>query len=134
MLACDTAGFDIKSIFPALEKRLICRRKPTRTKEFLVCVTSRKPKKSLITIFPVMSATRRTIGCRHSLRKQLAEKEKILDFMGSEEMIANLFRISQMQSKSHLYCCIFASILSVAWGTLRRRSLGMSCLVSRQMP
>ena len=32
-------------------------------------------------------------------RKQLAEKEKILDFMGSEEMIANLFRISQTQSK-----------------------------------
>jgi DNA-damage-inducible protein D len=32
-------------------------------------------------------------------RKQLAEKAKILDFMGSEEMIANLFRISQTQSK-----------------------------------
>jgi len=32
-------------------------------------------------------------------RKQLAEKDKILDFMGSEEMIANLFRISQTQSK-----------------------------------
>jgi DNA-damage-inducible protein D len=32
-------------------------------------------------------------------RKQLSEKDKILDFMGSEEMIANLFRISQTQSK-----------------------------------
>ena len=32
-------------------------------------------------------------------RKQLGEKNKILDFMGSEEMIANLFRISQTQSK-----------------------------------
>ncbi len=32
-------------------------------------------------------------------RKQLDEKDKILDFMGSEEMIANLFRISQTQSK-----------------------------------
>jgi len=32
-------------------------------------------------------------------RKQLAEKDKILDFMGSEETIANLFRISQTQSK-----------------------------------
>ena len=32
-------------------------------------------------------------------RKQLAEKDKTLDFMGSEEMIANLFRISQTQSK-----------------------------------
>jgi DNA-damage-inducible protein D len=32
-------------------------------------------------------------------KKQLAEKDKILDFMGSEEMIANLFRISQTQSK-----------------------------------
>jgi DNA-damage-inducible protein D len=32
-------------------------------------------------------------------RKQLAVKDKILDFMGSEEMIANLFRISQTQSK-----------------------------------
>jgi DNA-damage-inducible protein D len=32
-------------------------------------------------------------------RKQLGEKDKILDFMGSEEMIANLFRISQTQSK-----------------------------------
>jgi len=32
-------------------------------------------------------------------KKQLADKDKILDFMGSEEMIANLFRISQTQSK-----------------------------------
>ncbi|GMO50865.1 MAG: DNA damage-inducible protein D [Termitinemataceae bacterium] len=32
-------------------------------------------------------------------KKQLEEKDKILDFMGSEEMIANLFRISQTQSK-----------------------------------
>jgi DNA-damage-inducible protein D len=32
-------------------------------------------------------------------KKQLGEKDKILDFMGSEEMIANLFRISQTQSK-----------------------------------
>jgi len=32
-------------------------------------------------------------------RKKLSEKDKILDFMGSEEMIANLFRISQTQSK-----------------------------------
>jgi len=32
-------------------------------------------------------------------RKALESKEKILDFMGSEEMIANLFRISQTQSK-----------------------------------
>jgi DNA-damage-inducible protein D len=32
-------------------------------------------------------------------KKQLSEKDKILDFMGSEEMIANLFRISQTQSK-----------------------------------
>ena len=32
-------------------------------------------------------------------KKQLAKKDKILDFMGSEEMIANLFRISQTQSK-----------------------------------
>jgi DNA-damage-inducible protein D len=32
-------------------------------------------------------------------RKRLGEKDKILDFMGSEEMIANLFRISQTQSK-----------------------------------
>ncbi len=34
----------------------------------------------------------------HELKK-LDEKNKILDFMGSEEMIANLFRISQTQSK-----------------------------------
>jgi DNA-damage-inducible protein D len=32
-------------------------------------------------------------------RKALAAKEKILDFMGSEELIANLFRISQTESK-----------------------------------
>ncbi|GHV68522.1 DNA damage-inducible protein D [Bacteroidia bacterium] len=32
-------------------------------------------------------------------KKELDEKDKILDFMGSEEMIANLFRISQTQSK-----------------------------------
>jgi DNA-damage-inducible protein D len=32
-------------------------------------------------------------------KKRLGEKDKILDFMGSEEMIANLFRISQTQSK-----------------------------------
>ena len=32
-------------------------------------------------------------------RKNLKEKEKILDFMGSTELIANLFRISQTQEK-----------------------------------
>jgi DNA-damage-inducible protein D len=32
-------------------------------------------------------------------RKALGVKEKILDFMGSEELIANLFRISQTESK-----------------------------------
>ena len=32
-------------------------------------------------------------------RKKLAIREKILDFMGSEELIANLFRISQTESK-----------------------------------
>lgn len=32
-------------------------------------------------------------------RKRLKEKEKILDFMGSTELIANLFRISQTEEK-----------------------------------
>ena len=32
-------------------------------------------------------------------RKSLKVREKILDFMGSEELIANLFRISQTESK-----------------------------------
>ena len=32
-------------------------------------------------------------------RKGLKVREKILDFMGSEELIANLFRISQTESK-----------------------------------
>ena len=32
-------------------------------------------------------------------KKGLAVREKILDFMGSEELIANLFRISQTESK-----------------------------------
>jgi DNA-damage-inducible protein D len=32
-------------------------------------------------------------------RKNLDEKEKILDFMGSEELAANLFRITQTESK-----------------------------------
>jgi len=32
-------------------------------------------------------------------KKKLAIREKILDFMGSEELIANLFRISQTESK-----------------------------------
>ena len=32
-------------------------------------------------------------------KKGLAVREKILDFMGSEELIANLFRISQAESK-----------------------------------
>jgi len=32
-------------------------------------------------------------------RKQLKPKEKILDFMGSEELAANLFRITQTESK-----------------------------------
>ena len=32
-------------------------------------------------------------------KKNLAIREKILDFMGSEELIANLFRISQAESK-----------------------------------
>jgi len=32
-------------------------------------------------------------------KKRLKEKEKILDFMGSTELIANLFRISQTEEK-----------------------------------
>ncbi|MDR2571978.1 MAG: DNA damage-inducible protein D [Oscillospiraceae bacterium] len=35
-------------------------------------------------------------------RKGLSEKEKILDFMGSTELIANLFRISQTEEKLKL--------------------------------
>ncbi|MCL2441821.1 MAG: DNA damage-inducible protein D [Treponema sp.] len=35
-------------------------------------------------------------------RKKLKEKEKILDFMGSTELIANLFRISQTEEKLKL--------------------------------
>ena len=35
-------------------------------------------------------------------RKSLAKKEKILDFMGSTELIANLFRISQTEEKLKL--------------------------------
>ena len=33
------------------------------------------------------------------LQKGLAETDKILDFMGSEELAANLFRITQTESK-----------------------------------
>ena len=32
-------------------------------------------------------------------KKGLAIREKILDFMGSEELVSNLFRISQTESK-----------------------------------
>ena len=32
-------------------------------------------------------------------RKQLKAREKILDFMGSTELVANLFRISQTEEK-----------------------------------
>jgi DNA-damage-inducible protein D len=32
-------------------------------------------------------------------KKRLAIRDKILDYMGSEELIANLFRISQTESK-----------------------------------
>lgn len=39
-----------------------------------------------------------TVDDIHS-KKGLAVREKILDFMGSEELIANLFRISQAESK-----------------------------------
>jgi DNA-damage-inducible protein D len=39
-----------------------------------------------------------TVNDVHS-RKELSVKDKILDFMGSEELIANLFRISQTESK-----------------------------------
>ena len=39
-----------------------------------------------------------TVDEIHS-KKGLAAREKILDFMGSEELIANLFRISQAESK-----------------------------------
>ena len=35
-------------------------------------------------------------------RKGLKEKDKILDFMGSTELIANLFRISQTEEKLKL--------------------------------
>jgi DNA-damage-inducible protein D len=39
-----------------------------------------------------------TVDEIHS-KKGLAIRDKILDFMGSEELIANLFRISQTESK-----------------------------------
>ena len=32
-------------------------------------------------------------------KKKLKDKEKILDFMGSEELAANLFRITQTEAK-----------------------------------
>ena len=36
--------------------------------------------------------------------------------------------------KPYLPCANLASMLKVAWGTARRRSLGINCLVTRQIP
>ncbi len=46
-------------------------------------------------------------------RKQLEVRQKILDYMGSTELIANLFRISQTQEKLIRVECTLTQLIYV---------------------
>lgn len=59
-------------------------------------------------------------------KKQLKENEKILDFMGSTELIANLFRISQTEEKlkkDKIYGCSKATSTHYEVGTKVRKAI-----------
>lgn len=59
-------------------------------------------------------------------KKQLKENEKILDFMGSTELIANLFRISQTEEKlkkDKIYGCNKATATHYEVGTKVRKAI-----------
>lgn len=59
-------------------------------------------------------------------KKQLKENEKILDFMGSTELIANLFRISQTEEKlkkDKIYGCRKATSTHYEVGTKVRKAI-----------
>ncbi len=59
-------------------------------------------------------------------KKQLKENEKILDFMGSTELIANLFRISQTEEKlkkDKIYGCNKATATYYEVGTKVRKAI-----------
>ena len=114
MLACDMAGFDIKDHFPCVNKMVEMpvgeqfgsRGFPDvgKTQKIIDYQLSRYA--CYLNEEYAIFQNRGYQGLYGGLsvsdihdRKQLGEKDKILDFMGSEEMIANLFRISQTQSK-----------------------------------
>jgi len=59
-------------------------------------------------------------------RKNLKDDEKILDFMGSTELIANLFRISQTEEKlkkDKIYSCSRATTTHFEVGTKVRKAI-----------
>ena len=59
-------------------------------------------------------------------RKKLKDDEKILDFMGSTELIANLFRISQTEEKlkkDKIYGCKKATNTHYEVGTKVRKAI-----------
>ena len=59
-------------------------------------------------------------------RKNLKENEKILDFMGSTELIANLFRISQTEEKikkDNIHSCNKATSTHYEVGSKVRKAI-----------
>lgn len=59
-------------------------------------------------------------------RKNLKENDKILDFMGSTELIANLFRISQTEEKlkkDKINTCVKATSIHYEVGSKVRKAI-----------
>jgi len=97
MLACKNSGFIITDHFVEVNKTI----KMPKTAEKQV-IDYQLTRYACYLIFQNAGYTGLygglTVADIHK-RKKLKDKEKILDFMGSTELIANLFRISQTEEK-----------------------------------
>ena len=108
-LACNNSGFEIQDHFPEVRKmveigsntlRELLDYELSRYACYLI-VQNGDPRKEVIALGQTYFAIQNgglTVDDIHE-RKKLKDNEKILDFMGSTELIANLFRISQTEEK-----------------------------------
>lgn len=110
MIACENSGHSIPDDFPEVRKIVEAgvTTKPKKDYELsryacYLIVQNGDPRKEVIalgqTYFAIRTYRQEVAVDDIHTKKQLEVGQKILDYMGSTELIANLFRISQTEEK-----------------------------------